>query len=497
MLIAKVLRQHVFWYSLKFAVPSAFLAAALNYLDHDIGLEFIEIVIPDKVILTAFSGTVSMLMVFRTVQALNAYRAGAANLFSMVGSWYDCACTLISFTRKPTADPEAVENFKHTLVRLFSLLNIFCLADLENQGEEANTRSMDFDMIDIESLDNETLQDITKSECKAEVVCHKIQCLVVDSMSSGVTAVPAALLARVLQDLGAGMVKFHETKNLSHVPLPFALEMVTEILLFLHTMFAPFMLAHLCAGPATAAGYTLVLVFIYISLNCLACEVENPFNGDLNDINTRELHNELNIRLVSLVNLSAKRAPFVLKETQFQPILSKPSRKTLSKTSENSFLCATGASCITETAADFVQKMHGKAETVEEHEQRCSFNSLQFVNTSSVTSSRCALEARPRNGVKENSQWLSSCMAKESLPRINEFDGNGMPLNGSHDMCESFTVNAVVAIGHSKTDGSPRNASITMKTTSHQALHTSPIRSHEEGKTTEIAEEYNKLYLDL
>jgi predicted membrane chloride channel (bestrophin family) len=532
--LANVLRQHIFWYSLKFAIPSAVLAFLLHHLDHDYEYDFIQVVIPDKVVLTTFFGTISMLMVFRTVHALNAYRAGAGSLFSMVGSWYDCACTLITFTRQSTAEPETLENFKHTLVRLFSLLNMYCLAALENAGEEENTRSMDFNMIDIESLDNETLQDISESDCKAEVVCQKIQCLVVDNLSNGVVAVPAALLSRVLQDLGAGMVKFHETKNLSHVPLPFALQVVTEILLLVHTIFAPFLLAHLCASHISAAGFTLMLVFTYISLNCIACEVENPFNGDLNDINTRALHDELNVCLVSLVNLSGKRTPSVFKGTQFKPILSKPSRKSLANRSDKSCspvepplanrsgkslaTYANGTSCNTEIKADFMQSMQEKAEAVEEHIQRSSFNSVQFVNTSSVMSSRCALES-------------PFMMDKESLKHIDEFDGNGKPLNGSPDICESFTVNAVVAIGHSKTASSPRNASVVaighsktassprnasivaighsktassprsasiiMQTSSHQEVHTSPIRSHEETAMTRHAEEEDKICLNL
>merc|ERR1711924_243820 len=112
------------------------------------------------------------------------------------------------------------------------------------------------------------------------------------------------ILSRSFQDLCVGMAKFHEALHLSHSPVPLALPSVTEFLLLAHGAISPFQLAVWTKGAPSAAFCTFGLVVVLRLINGLASEIEHPFGGDCNDIDTRRLHYDLNVRLLELLKFS-------------------------------------------------------------------------------------------------------------------------------------------------------------------------------------------------
>merc|ERR1739838_411426 len=84
---------------------------------------------------SGFSFLVGFLIIFRTSQAYARFWDGCKSTHQMRAEWYDACSALIAFTchasATATAEKEAIVLFKQTLVRLFSMLNACCLAELE------------------------------------------------------------------------------------------------------------------------------------------------------------------------------------------------------------------------------------------------------------------------------------------------------------------------------------------------------------------------------
>merc|ERR1740121_3577248 len=163
-------------------------------------------------------------------------------MYKLSACWYDSAKTLFAFTRGSNADPQMISHFQETLLRLMSLINALCLDSLEQKEtdfEDGHT----FQIMGWEDL-SEHLQDgVMLSESKVEFAFQAVQQLVVDAINSKVLTISPAILTRSFQELGAGMLIYHEAKKLSCVPLPFAYHFITRVILIAEAVFIPFVLA--------------------------------------------------------------------------------------------------------------------------------------------------------------------------------------------------------------------------------------------------------------
>merc|ERR1719281_449169 len=106
-------------------------------MDLHSGSETIKRFIPEPEIFKATTWLTSLLVVFLMSQAYSRYMSGITLIYQMHGGLLDAASLLNTFTRCSKADDNAKNEFLHSTIRLFSLLFVSCLADLESREEDA------------------------------------------------------------------------------------------------------------------------------------------------------------------------------------------------------------------------------------------------------------------------------------------------------------------------------------------------------------------------
>eukprot|EP00443_Scrippsiella_acuminata_P077615 CAMPEP_0115379490 /NCGR_PEP_ID=MMETSP0271-20121206/4559_1 /TAXON_ID=71861 /ORGANISM="Scrippsiella trochoidea, Strain CCMP3099" /LENGTH=398 /DNA_ID=CAMNT_0002802695 /DNA_START=196 /DNA_END=1389 /DNA_ORIENTATION=- len=265
---------------------------------------------------SGFSALVGFFMVFRTQQAYHRFQSGATAVHEMRGEWFDSASSLVSFCKYSDTDVSKILRFQHKLVRLFSILHACALADLEGEkratnGERDSTRirAYNLPLIDVEGLDRESLLQIQQTDCKVELVYQWIQQIVVENVKMQVLSVPPPILTRAFQELSNGMVKYHDAMVIAHVPFPFPYMQTSEILLILHWVFTPLLMCTWTVAWPWTFSFCFISVLFLWSLNAVACELENPFGEDPNDLDALHAQNHLNQRLLLLLRPSTFRTP--------------------------------------------------------------------------------------------------------------------------------------------------------------------------------------------
>lgn len=263
----------------------------------------------DDDIFTSLNVLVSFLVVFRTGQAYNRFWEGTSLVHRMMGDWFDAASTAASLCKLSNADSDDVVRFEQTLVRLISLLNAMCMAELEGPVAQGEHLAFHFDLLDVETLDVGTLSQLNGSANKAEIAFQWIQTLLVHNISLGVLDVPAPLLTRVFQEFGVGMLRYHDAIKLVSVPLPFPYTAIAEVLLFVQTLLTPILMASLSDHLIWIATYSFIQTAVLWSLHFIASELENPFEGDVNDLSMRSMQFEMNNRLRALLSKVSAAVP--------------------------------------------------------------------------------------------------------------------------------------------------------------------------------------------
>merc|ERR1712136_613823 len=98
---------------------------------------------------------------------------------------------------------------------------------------------------------------------------------VVEMISTGVLSIPPPLATRIFQQLGSGMVKYHESLKFPDVPVPFPYVATAEVLLCFHTAVTPIMSVQWSNFAFQPPIFTFIFVFILWSLHMVAGELEN------------------------------------------------------------------------------------------------------------------------------------------------------------------------------------------------------------------------------
>mmetsp|Transcript_22554 Transcript_22554/g.64980 ORF Transcript_22554/g.64980 Transcript_22554/m.64980 type:complete len:599 (+) Transcript_22554:100-1896(+) len=260
---------------------------------------------------SAVSSLLGFLVVFRTSQAYSRFWEGCGAVHQMVGEWFDASSSLIAFCKLSGGDKKDVVLFQHTLVRLVSLLNAVVLMDLatggNSAGATATNRAFELELIDAEGIDRHSLMAINTSDEKVELIFHWIQQLIVENIQRGIFSVQPPIMSRAFQELANGMVRYHDAMKIARIPLPFPYMQTIELLLVLHWLVCPFLT---CMWTKTALwGFVLTFmqIFFFWSLNCIACELENPFGEDVNDLPAQEMQMSVNKRLLLLLRPSTQR----------------------------------------------------------------------------------------------------------------------------------------------------------------------------------------------
>lgn len=201
------LRGSVFPLAFLLTLPSLILTAAWCVMMNDIAetSTFVAVIVQDDFnksqVWSALTASLALLIAFRTRQALQRFWEGTTLMHQMRGEWFDSVSCLISFSRAAKATkPAEVQQFRHTLVRLASVMHGSALDEICGDGA-AGQVCMDITGLDMETL--KFLRDCTDvyGFNKVEALQHMIQNLVTYNQQIGVLTIPPPILSRVYQTL--------------------------------------------------------------------------------------------------------------------------------------------------------------------------------------------------------------------------------------------------------------------------------------------------------
>lgn len=293
-----------------FALVSALLALGLCFLDDSIEYRTKASVedLSGSQVWTAVTAVIGVLLSFRTRQALGRFWEGTGLLHQMRGEWFDAVSCLMAFSRKARKDrPEEVDEFRHTLVRLTSLMHGCALHEIKDIAQSQ------FEVLDHKGLDDATLQYL--SWCRrqgfnlVEVSLHMIQVLVTENQETKILDIAPPILSRVYQELSRGMVNLHNAKKITDTQFPYPYAQLISFLLLIHLVLTPFVVSAFVQNHWWSSIVTFIPVFGMFSVNFVATELEMPFGDDDNDLNMKHFQEEMNNSLLMLVHSKADHCP--------------------------------------------------------------------------------------------------------------------------------------------------------------------------------------------
>jgi len=226
----------------------------------------------------------------------------------ITGAWYDAVSSMFAFCAGTQVAKAEVEEFKGTVVRLVSLCNAMMFAELEGKDLDIDSRSWQYSLIDAHGLDQGTLAIIARSKRKAEVTFQMLQILTTKGARARILAAPDPVVARVFADLSQIMLDFHEASKM-HIPFPFAYSAVIELLLALQIVCTPMAVVNWVSSSAMAGLMTFSYICTMCTLNAIALEMDNPFQGASHDCDIEELQLDFNKRMLALFQVPDCHTP--------------------------------------------------------------------------------------------------------------------------------------------------------------------------------------------
>merc|ERR1712136_402389 len=164
---------------------------------------------------------------------------------------------------------------------------------------------------------------------KSEVVVQWIKTLIIESMNKGTLSVPPPILTRVFQELDVSMSRYHTAAMFSEVPFPFPYAATLDLSPCLHTLITPLMLLNLTGASSFSVASVFLLVFFLWSMHLVASELENPFDGDKNDMELEALQSEQVPHLGVTAVIAAKRLSSAKKIRTRRRTMAMSTRKTI------------------------------------------------------------------------------------------------------------------------------------------------------------------------
>mmetsp|Transcript_74798 Transcript_74798/g.173265 ORF Transcript_74798/g.173265 Transcript_74798/m.173265 type:complete len:464 (-) Transcript_74798:82-1473(-) len=255
-----------------------------------------------------FSFLVGFLIVFRTSQSYTRFWDACRHTADMRAQWFDAAAALCAFCTHSVVGEDAVATFKHTMVRLFSMLHALALGEMEDT-DGSQIVAFSVELLDPDGIDKDSLRYLQQSDAKVAVILQWMLVLIVTNIKTGVLSIPPPILSRVFQQIGNGMVALHQAVKISTIPFPFPYAQACDFLLVMHWMMTPVIIQTWTSTPTWSFIFSFVMVFIFWTLNTTAIGLENPFGTDENDLDYDELQNEMNRHLLVLLRSEAYRPP--------------------------------------------------------------------------------------------------------------------------------------------------------------------------------------------
>mmetsp|Transcript_82243 Transcript_82243/g.129476 ORF Transcript_82243/g.129476 Transcript_82243/m.129476 type:complete len:656 (+) Transcript_82243:82-2049(+) len=296
-----------------FSTPAVITALILSHLDEwapDARKDSGMMDITESQLWNACTAVIAILLGFRTRQAMGRFWEGTSLLHQMRGEWFDAASCLVSFSRDALSKNKYVEvwEFRHTLIRLMSLMHGSALDEISDNQEDK------YEVLDIHGLDTTTLRFLR--DCKedydfnrVEALQHMIQVLVTHNHHSGVLTIPPPILSRVYQTLSRGLVNLLNAKKIKDTMFPFPYAQIIFILLVVHTFFTPLMMTQVVKNKVWSALLSFFPIFGMYCINFIAVELEMPFGSDENDLPLRNFQTEMNATLLMLIHEKTDHLP--------------------------------------------------------------------------------------------------------------------------------------------------------------------------------------------
>eukprot|EP00930_Biecheleria_cincta_P083503 TRINITY_DN7306_c0_g2_i1.p1 TRINITY_DN7306_c0_g2~~TRINITY_DN7306_c0_g2_i1.p1 ORF type:complete len:523 (-),score=73.54 TRINITY_DN7306_c0_g2_i1:62-1630(-) len=281
------------------SIPIAILTFVIKYLELEGYYSFkSEGIIKNSAVYSGFSFTISFLFVFRTSMSYNRFWTSATSVNAMKTNWFEAAGSLINFVRMSKGPPEEILEFKHKVVRLFSMLHATAL------GAIASMRDENFPVIDVRAWKPADIEGLRHREDleKAQIVYRWITCLVVRHIKLGILNVPPPILTRVFQQMELGMVNFNLIVQIMTIPFPFPFAQLTLVLGIVYSLFTPLVMCTWSQHATSAALFTFICVVGLKSIDLITTELENPFGDDPNDLPVHLFHREFNGQLLLLLD---------------------------------------------------------------------------------------------------------------------------------------------------------------------------------------------------
>lgn len=293
----------------RYAIPSAVLAAVVRtvYDNDPHALESIGIASwwGASQAWSLVSLVLGLLLATRVNRAMYRFWEGLTLVHKMAGEWYDATSSLIAFSQA-SKDKQKADEFRHTLVRLVSLMHGSGLHQIKHRGNE------NFEVLGVNDLDDECtayLQHCKEFDInRVEVLLHWIQELV-NAHIGNVLTTPPPIISRVYQELSRGMVHLNDARKITETPFPFPLAQLVVVLLLFYTLLIPIMVAMFMESAAWSAALTYFCTSCMWTLNMTAGELEQPFGDDENDLPLNELQLKLNRSLLVLLDDRVQRVP--------------------------------------------------------------------------------------------------------------------------------------------------------------------------------------------
>jgi predicted membrane chloride channel (bestrophin family) len=302
----RIFRQAIFYYSVAFAIPAGIFTVILRERFPD-AVERLSI---HSSASSNLSMLISVFVAFRASQAYARFWDGTTALFRLRGHFFDVVSSLFAFSRLSRAPQEDVAHFRHTSVRLFSILETLLLADLANEGELVGSElAFDYSIIDPAYFDEETLAALKTAKFPIEMLVQWIQSLIVEAMDSGVLAVPAPICTRSFQELQAGIAWFHVARRITQTPIPFPYTFATHFVLAMNWLVMPFAANSWSNSSWISGALATIQVLAMFVLNGVSKEMENPFGCDENDLNVEDGHVDFNNMLWAMLTPQMQMMP--------------------------------------------------------------------------------------------------------------------------------------------------------------------------------------------
>eukprot|EP00930_Biecheleria_cincta_P000817 TRINITY_DN102013_c0_g1_i1.p1 TRINITY_DN102013_c0_g1~~TRINITY_DN102013_c0_g1_i1.p1 ORF type:complete len:410 (+),score=55.65 TRINITY_DN102013_c0_g1_i1:99-1232(+) len=321
--VIRMFKQPKFYVALGISIPCGFLGGLLKYWQTEINPNMLKSVITDNAVYDALYVVVALLCAFRVNAAYLKFWSGATHVYHITGELFDGTSDLIAFARTSKKTKQEIDNFIQLLIRLVSLLNSVIFAELEagadhqhgvhSESDHSHPASYTYDLIDIQGLNEESLDRLLDANNKVELCYQWLIMHVVEAIDSNLFDVPPPIMARTFGDFTKAMENFHHAQKITEVPFPFPYQISLQLILVCHWILTPIVTVDWTDSLFWTVGFCMTATFSLWFFFAIAVELDAPFQNTRNSVDMRYLQKLLNHRLLAIVDTFRKPTPKLLR----------------------------------------------------------------------------------------------------------------------------------------------------------------------------------------